>query len=124
MLQKSKEHGVLEIELFDDWEKPGNVRVIKHRLNKIIGDDAVRIVTGRWYLSSHYWQMSRSEFIEFLNRSDLIHMNHKNNMMVLAMVGVFSVLLVGTHFISYNLGVPNSLTECGYLFGVDINLDE
>ena len=120
-LQKARQKGVLESDLFNNDELSGNIRVIKHRvsLNKMLGTDAVKVVNGMWYLASEHWDITRLEFNALLNRSDLIHMQHKNNMLMLAVVSVFGLLIVIASFMFYNLGAPNTLEECGFIFGYE-----
>jgi len=122
LLQEAREKGVLEIDLFNDFEKSSNIRVIKHRLNLMLEKDSVKIVNGRWYLCSQYWNMTMSEFQTFSHKWDMIHMQHKNSMTILGVVCMFIGLVMISFFLAHNIGQPNTLEECGIIFGVDINL--
>jgi len=118
-LQQAKESGVQEIELFNDWESGTNIRGIKHKINKMLEKDAVKIVDGRWYLCSQYWNMTRAEFQEFSHQSDIMHMQQKHNLTFLGVVCIMSILTVAFSTIGFNLGMPDTIEECGYIFGYD-----
>ena len=131
-LQEAKGEGILESDLFKDWENPGNTATIKSRVKNYIAkkhirglfEDAIIVENGRWYLHRHYWSATRAQVDELLERlhSDfrIKNITVRNNYTTVVVVVIFSVLL----FSSYNVGVPNTLDQCGDLFGVDITLDE
>lgn len=111
-LQRSKDKGVLEIDLLKDWETPGNTRLIKHRLNKMLGGNAIVVKNGIWYLSEYYWSMTKNEFKESVNQMNLIYLIQKNSLVVLGVVCVLSILVVAAFTIGYILGVPNNIETC------------
>lgn len=66
-LQKAKGKGALEIDLFDDMDKSANIRKIKSRANKFLGDtQAITVVDGRWYLSKEFWSITPIEIRDLL----------------------------------------------------------
>jgi len=94
-LQSAQDKGVEEIDLFIDWEKKGNARVIKHRINKIIGNgNSIVTINGIWYLAEEYWNMDRSQFKELMNRHDLRELSIRNNIITLAVVSVLAMLVI------------------------------
>lgn len=122
LLQKAKDKGVLELELFDDNETAGNVRVIKHRLSKIVGEDAIKVVSGRWYLDSEYWAVTKAQFDRDIDRLNRLHTDQKNNLTYLGIVGILSVLVVVAFFIGYSLGTPDVPEMCAAVFGYETTL--
>ena len=119
-LQEAKEKGVKEVDLFDDLETANNTRVIKHRLTKILGSNAVVIKNGVWYLDEEYWNMTKSEFKDTMNRHDHNRQNQIFSYMVLCVVAMMSILVVLAYFIGKENGSPGTLQECGVIFDTDI----
>lgn len=102
-LQKAQDKGVKEIELLHDWETKGNARVIKCRLNKVLEDkEAVIIRRGVWYLSEHYWSMSKAEFKDTVWRFTIRRMVVSNNI-TLAILSI--VFLIAYFFSVFRLEV-------------------
>ena len=65
-LQLAKAEGVQEIDILDDLETSNNARVIKHRLNKLLGRGSVTTKNGIWYLDKGYWEISPMEFRDII----------------------------------------------------------
>ena len=65
-LQLAKAEGVQEIDILDDLETSNNARVIKHRLNKLLGRGSVTTKNGIWYLDKGYWEISPIEFRDII----------------------------------------------------------
>lgn len=119
LLKKAEDKGVSEADIFNDFESTGNTRVIKHRLNKIIGSNAIVIVSGIWYLDEEYWNMTKSEFNKLLDRHSLEQISIRNNYTVFGIVAVFSILLVISSSVLYNLGRPQTIGQCLEIFNTD-----
>lgn len=90
-LQKAKGKGVKEIDVLTDWETKGNARVIKYRLNKIAD---VTVKNGRWYLSEHYWSMTKTEFSENMWREAVKEISFRNNLVTIIVVVIFTTLFL------------------------------
>ena len=116
-LQKAKEKGVKEIELLKDWETSGNARIIRHRINKILQDrNGIVTKDGVWYLDEDYWKMTKSEFKDFLWRSQISEMNFK-----LVLVSIVAMLmLVFSWVYGYQLWQPKNIYQCAEIFNVDL----
>lgn len=92
-LQKARSKGVKEIEVLTDWETKGNARVIKHRLNKMLGGkNAVIVKRGKWYLAEYFWSMTRTEFNDHMWRETVREMSLKNNIVV-AVITILFILV-------------------------------
>lgn len=64
VLQEAEDDGILEVNLFDDDVRSNNIRVIKHRINKTLGDTQAITVDeeGVWKLNKEYWKITPIEF--------------------------------------------------------------
>lgn len=112
-LKKAKDKGVVEVELFDDFETSNNIRVVKHRLNKLLGNnDSVTVKDGKWYLDSNYWDMTRAQFEKLLDRQALEQVTIRNNITTIAIVGIMSVLPGTAYFVGLQVGQPDTITQC------------
>ena len=116
-LQKAKDKGVKEIDLLKDWETASNARVIRHRVNKILGDsNAVVTKDGVWYLEKNYWNITKSEFQNYMWRNQINEMSSK--IIILAVVAI--VALIITMVFSYQAGRPNNFYECSDMFDISV----
>lgn len=68
LLQKAKDKGVPETELFNDWETSNVIRVTKHRLKKIA---QITIKDGIWILDKSYWDTTPVEFRDMIIMHEL-----------------------------------------------------
>ena len=124
-IQKAGKKGVKESTLFEDYETSNVVRVTKHRLCKMLGDsEAVLVKNGFWYLSEEYWSMTKTEFKDLMHRFTLMEISHNNTITTVAVVAIMSVLVVVAYSVGYNMGVPASIAECGYIFDTQITYEE
>jgi len=70
-LKEAKAVGVLEVDLLDKFERKGNTRVIKYRLNKALGKGSVYTKKGKWYLDKSYWDLSPADFRDIMLMGEL-----------------------------------------------------
>ncbi len=123
LLSNAKDKGLKEIELFNDFETANNVRVIKHNLNRILGGtNAILIRNGTWYLSEDYWNMTKSEFKDTMNRYNQNQQLYMFGYIILSTVAIMAILVVSAYFIGKEGGEPRTLQECGLIFDTDIIL--
>lgn len=121
VLQKAKGKGIKEIDLLDDFESKGNTRVIKYRLCKFLGDsEGVVVKDGVWFLAEDYWNMTKVEFRDLMFRFMLMEISHKNSLVIIAIVGIMSVLVAVAFSVGYNMGVPDTLQRCVEQFDSDL----
>ena len=124
LLHEAKEKGVKEVELFDDLETANNTRVIKHRLLKILGSNGIEIKNGIWYLDEEYWNMTKSEFKDTMNRHDFNRQNQIFSYMVLCVVAIMSMLVTGSYFIGKEDGAQRTIQECGVIFDTELRFQD
>ena len=120
-IQEAGSAGVKESDILDDFETANNARVIKHRIKKKLGRNAIVIKSGVWYLSESYWNMTKLEFSELLNRSMVLEMQSKNNIVILSIVFIMCIGLIGTAVLFYELGHPRTSVECLAFFETQQN---
>jgi len=70
-LKQAKTDGVKEIDLMEDLETSNNARVIRFKLNKILGKGTVKTVDGIWYLDKAYWEVTPAEFRDIVIVNEL-----------------------------------------------------
>jgi len=120
LLSDAKEKGVKEVDLFDDVETSNYIGVLKHRLNKMLGSNAVVIKNGIWYLDEEYWSMTKFEFRDTMNRYELRELTHSNNFAVIGISIIFALLLIFFTVASYHVGKPNSFEQCIDIFEYEV----
>ncbi len=119
LLSEAKESGVKEVDLFDDLESTNYVRLIKFRLNKMLGRNAIVIRNAVWYLDEDYWSVTKSEFRDTMNRYELRELANSNNFMVIGLTTIFAILLIFFTVASYNIGQPDTIDACLVLFDLE-----
>ncbi|KKN71748.1 hypothetical protein LCGC14_0418140 [marine sediment metagenome] len=92
-LQLAKEKGVKEVDLFDDLETSNNIRVVKHRLNKMLGPDAVYVKHGIWYLDRTFWKLASLGFRDIIIFYELKSLRKLVRFQVI--INIFTALFIG-----------------------------
>ena len=120
LLSEAKEKGVKEVDLFDNVETSNYVGVLKHRLNKMLGCNAVVVRNAVWYLEDSFWSMTRSEFKDTMDRENLKEIIHNNNFTIVAISVIFAILLIFFTVAAYHVGKPNNIEQCLNVFDYEI----
>lgn len=119
-LQEAGDEGVPELELFPNYEGPGNVGVIKHRVRKELkkinakayGGDVITVEAGRWFLSEEYRKLTPAEFQDILQE---IHIDYADVRSKFTMAFLTTIFLLFSVWM-YNVGKPNSVEQCNAWF--------